>query len=261
LSRRNTTLVAALKASKSDNAGKLLSAIEAMIAVARKIVGNDEAPVELRTAALPLLGRGAEKAADLDLLASLFAPQVPPAVQEAALATLGRLGDEQVPAMLLANWKGFAPARRVQVLDLLMSRGSWTMQLLAAVGGDVVSPAEFDALHRQRLLEPRQADARTRAREGLPPAANADRPKVLDQNRAALELAGDLARGAQLFAKSCAQCHKLAGTGYDVGPDLASLTDKSPEALLVAILDPNRAVETKFLSYVALTRAGMTESG
>jgi putative heme-binding domain-containing protein len=68
-------------------------------------------------------------------------------------------------------------------------------------------------------------------------------------------------RGAQLFAKICAQCHKFAGAGHEVGPDLTSLSDKSSEALLVAVLDPNRAVETKFLTFVVETNSGMTFSG
>jgi putative heme-binding domain-containing protein len=53
----------------------------------------------------------------------------------------------------------------------------------------------------------------------------------------------------------------LAGTGHEVGPDLAALTDKSPESILVAVLDPNRAVESKFLNYTAVTKAGLTYQG
>src|SRR5262249_18688372 len=71
----------------------------------------------------------------------------------------------------------------------------------------------------------------------------------------------DERRGAQLFSRVCATCHLLGGTGHAVGPDLASLGDKSPESLLVAILDPNRAVESRYLNYVALTKSGQTFTG
>ncbi|HEX3726047.1 MAG TPA: hypothetical protein VHV08_07375, partial [Pirellulales bacterium] len=53
----------------------------------------------------------------------------------------------------------------------------------------------------------------------------------------------------------------LRGAGHEVGPNLASLTDYSPPALLAAMLDPNRAVEAKFLDYVALTTAGVSYTG
>ena len=35
-----------------------------------------------------------------------------------------------------------------------------------------------------------------------------------------------------------------------------SLGDKSPAALLVAVLDPNRAVETRYINYSAVTQSG-----
>jgi putative heme-binding domain-containing protein len=53
----------------------------------------------------------------------------------------------------------------------------------------------------------------------------------------------------------------LKETGFEVGPDLASLSDKSPESLLVALLDPNRAVETKYLNYAAVTKGGLSFNG
>jgi putative heme-binding domain-containing protein len=64
-----------------------------------------------------------------------------------------------------------------------------------------------------------------------------------------------------VFAKRCAVCHRLRGVGQDVGPNLASLTDYSPAALLVGILDPNRAVEAKYLDYLAITTSGLSHTG
>ena len=80
------------------------------------------------------------------------------------------------------------------------------------------------------------------------------RQAVVDAYRPALAKPGDPTAGAVAFQKVCATCHRLGGVGNEVGPDLAALTDKSPESLLVAILDPNRAVETRYTSFnVALS--------
>ncbi len=76
-----------------------------------------------------------------------------------------------------------------------------------------------------------------------------------------MTLTGDGGRGKSLFAKHCATCHKLGGAGQNVGPDLASRKDKSPESLLVAVLDPNRSVEPKYVAYVAVTTGGRTYHG
>ena len=72
---------------------------------------------------------------------------------------------------------------------------------------------------------------------------------------------GDANAGRAVFEKRCATCHQLGGVGKQIGADLASLKDKSTKALLTAILDPNRAVESKFVSYTALTEEGKTYSG
>ena len=74
-------------------------------------------------------------------------------------------------------------------------------------------------------------------------------------------IAADATRGTEIFKKRCATCHKLKDIGTSVGSDLVSLTDKSTAALLTAILDPNKAVEAKFLAYTAVNKQGQTFSG
>ena len=57
-----------------------------------------------------------------------------------------------------------------------------------------------------------------------------------------------------LFQKNCATCHQFKGEGTSIGADVASVADKPVDYLLAAILDPNRAVEARFISYTAVTR-------
>jgi putative heme-binding domain-containing protein len=68
-------------------------------------------------------------------------------------------------------------------------------------------------------------------------------------------------KGAALFRQHCATCHRFRSEGNPVGPDLQTVSDRSPEALLMAILEPNRAVEAKFLGYMAQLRDGRELSG
>ncbi len=44
-------------------------------------------------------------------------------------------------------------------------------------------------------------------------------------------------------------------------PDLAALSDKSPDYLLLNILDPNRAVDARYLSYTATLKDGTQRVG
>jgi putative membrane-bound dehydrogenase-like protein len=262
LARRSESLAKKVGQSKVPDADQLLAAVDRLYAAARKVAADPEATVDSRVEALRLAGRGGDQSpSGIDLLNSFLTPQVAPELQNAAVQALGRSRNDRVPALLIEAWRGFGPARRSQVLDLLTSRDAWAEQLMTAVAAGKVPPADFDASRRQRLLEHRSPDVRSRAARAFAGNVNPDRQKVIEQYQPSVTAAGDATRGAQLFAKTCAQCHKLAGVGHDVGPDLASLTDKSPEALLVAVLDPNRAVESKFVNYVAETKSGTIYTG
>ncbi|MFN0054893.1 MAG: PVC-type heme-binding CxxCH protein [Planctomycetales bacterium] len=239
-----------------------LANLQRLIESVRSVAADTQAPLPRRVAALNLLGRGPSHApSDRSLLASFLGPQVAPDLQAAALAALGRSNAPEAADLLLAAWRGFTPARRTQALDALLSREGWTIKLLDALAAKDVAALELDASRRQRLVGHRSAAIRLRAAKLLETTGNAGRQQVVERYRAALEQPGVAARGEQLFAKTCAGCHRLAGIGFEVGPDLTSLTDKSPDSLLVAILDPNRAVEAKFLEYQAVTTSGLTHSG
>ncbi|MGB0742721.1 MAG: dehydrogenase, partial [Planctomycetaceae bacterium] len=72
---------------------------------------------------------------------------------------------------------------------------------------------------------------------------------------------GQPEQGAEVFRKHCSACHRYAEIGREIGADLAALRDRSAGALLTAIIDPNRAVESKFLSYSVLTLDGLQLTG
>jgi putative heme-binding domain-containing protein len=204
-----------------------------------------------------LLGRAPDgRAEDIVRLGKLLAPQTPGSVQASAVDALSRLGEAGTPLLLLAGWKSHAPALRAQVLDVLLGREPWTKELLAALQAGLLAPSDIDAARRQRLIALKNPELKALAARLLAASADADRQKVLAEYQPALTLAGDFPRGEALFGKKCAACHQLGKQGKPVGPNLAGLSDKSPKALLTAILDPNQAVEPKYLSYTAITTEG-----
>ncbi len=261
LEARGSSL-AVLAKNADDPLKESLRRVEGLFVAARAAVADEKAVPAARVQAVPLLGRGmTRQAEDANLLASLLTPQNADELQNAAVVSLGKLQDAHVSGLLLRGWKSHSPALRVQVLEALLTREEGAKAVLDAIEKKEVLPADVDAIRRQRLLQYRSNAVRKRAERLFAGSLDSDRQKVIDAYRSVLTLNGDVERGRPLFVKHCAVCHKLAGVGNDVGPDLGSLSDRASQTLLIAVLDPNRAVEARYLQYQATTSGGKQYSG
>jgi putative heme-binding domain-containing protein len=76
-----------------------------------------------------------------------------------------------------------------------------------------------------------------------------------------LALKADAQRGRDIFARQCATCHRIDDVGVNVAPDISDSREKSPEQLLVDILQPNRAIDANYFSYTAVTTEGLVHTG
>jgi putative heme-binding domain-containing protein len=261
LQERNSSLATLYKDGDTELKNALFN-LGKLFAAARRTALDAKAPLGDRAMAARLLGRGLDRQTeDIKTLAGLLAPQQADDLQSAAVQSLGRLAQPEVPRLLLSGWKSQAPALRNQVLDVLLGRPEGTAALLGALEKKEILGLEIDAIRRQGLLEHKNPGIRARAAKAFGGAVDPDRAKVVESYRKVLALQGDTKRGQKVFMKSCAACHQLSGLGQQGGPDLASVKDKTPEGLLVAILDPNRAVEARYVGYVATTKAGVSLSG
>jgi putative heme-binding domain-containing protein len=77
---------------------------------------------------------------------------------------------------------------------------------------------------------------------------------------------GNVERGRELFFKSaglqCANCHRIAGTGGILGPDLSAIGKKYTRAqILESILEPSKFIEPKYVSYLVETNDGKVMTG
>jgi putative membrane-bound dehydrogenase-like protein len=229
---------------------------------ARRIALDPEADEPLRLAAVRTLGLAVQRAEQVqEVLTALLSPQTPLAVQLAAVEAAADLPDTAPAEALIAGWRTYGPELRARVLDVLMRRERSIDALLDALADGRLAPTELGALHRQQLLSHADARLRDRAAELLEATPDRDRQAVIARYAEALSLTADRPRGQEVFRQRCSSCHRLADMGHAVGPDLAGLTDRSPLAMLVAILDPNRAVETRFQSYTAVTASGQVFTG
>ena len=226
-----------------------------------RILAVSQSAIANRQSAINLLGRGPSgHTEDLAALATLLKPQQPAEIQTAAVAQLAKLGGSDSASALLADWKAHSPALREAVLSALLSRPAWIDTLLAALERGQVAPTQISPAQRQKLTTHPQAALRDRATK-LFAATSADRAKVIKDYAVVATLAGNETRGRELFTKQCGVCHKLKGEGREIGPDLAMTTTRDTDWLLTAILDPNAAVEARYLGYTAETKSGREFTG
>jgi len=144
---------------------------------------------------------------------------------------------------------------------VLFSREPWLRLLMQSMQKRDVPAAQISPAHRQRLLKHKDPQIRKLAVTLFQGGTSPDRQKVLDAYKDAPSLAGNSVKGQAVFAKACAACHRLKEVGHAVGPDLATVANRTPEFLLIALLDPNREVDPRYIEYVAVTKSGRTLTG
>jgi putative membrane-bound dehydrogenase-like protein len=232
-----------------------------LFAGAAAVTRDEKRSLDERAAAVRLLGYGPFPAV-AEALRQLLAPQNPQPLQLAAVHALSQHEGARVGESLLAGWGGYSPVVRREVLVALFAQKARLGQLLDAIERKHVLAGQLEPSRLAMLRQHADPAVRQRALKLLAGQVTAARQKVVDSYRPALDLKADPARGKVVFQKTCATCHRLEGVGTEVGPDLLSaLRTKTPESLLVDILDPSREVDPRYLEYVVTTTAGRVVTG
>jgi putative membrane-bound dehydrogenase-like protein len=243
---------------------KLKTALERtrpLFAGAAATARDDKRPLADRTAAVRLLSYGPFPTVSPSLQ-QLLAPRNPQELQLAAVRALSLHEGARVADLLLSQWGGYSPVLRREVLVALFAQKPRLQQLLDAVERKQVLAGQLEPARLAMLRQHPDAAVRQRALKLLAGQVAPARQKVVESYRPALDLKAEPARGKVVFQKNCATCHRLENVGVEVGPDLLSaLRTKTPEALLVDILDPSREVDPRFIEYVVTTTDGRVSTG
>jgi putative heme-binding domain-containing protein len=207
-----------------------------------------------------LLGRGmTHQDEDVVQLSKLLSPSVPDEIQTAAMASLKKIDNNKVAELLLSNWQSLGPNLKTEAVTVLLSRSQWLDVLLTALEQGKVPPSQIGTVAQQKLLANPNANIKARASRLF--STNPDRQKVLQEYAQIESLKGDPKNGRALFVATCAQCHRFRDEGNQVGPDLAMMADKPLPDFLQGILNPNQAIEARYLSYTAITKNGREVTG
>ena len=225
------------------------------------IAQNPQHTTETRAKAIALLGKNAPtRKKDIQILTSLLSPSQPPALQEKSIKQLASTAQNRFVELVLKDWRSRSPSSRRLILQNILSRTSWANELLNAIEdtpviGKSLSAAQISSLHHHSDKEIQKLALR------LLNPAESDRQKIMDSLRPALTSDGNASKGRDLFQAACSACHQIGTMGRPIGPDLTALSNQSSEHLLTAILDPNRAIDERYIQYTVETSTGISLSG
>ena len=219
-----------------------------------------EAPLDTRLKAIQILAYDDFERVK-EALAALLAPNQPQEIQRAAVTALGSFSEPDVAELLLIGWRTYTPAIRADVINAVLDSRNRIAALLRAIEGGLVPANQVPFARRATLLRSADTAVKERATKLFGNAAPGLRTEVIAKYQAALSMKGDTARGKKVFETACASCHLAGELGKEVGPNLATIRQWSPEQMLINILDPNREVAPNFVGYIIETKDGRTLDG
>ena len=182
-------------------------------------------------------------------------------VRIAAVVALSAHKRPEVAPILMKSWKTYLPALRREVLEAMSRQPERLEFLLGEVEQGRLSGGELGAPLIRSLTNHGNAAIKARAQKALQGNLPEERQKVLDRYKASLSIKGDPKRGREIFQKNCIACHRIAGLGTNVGPDVSDTLSKTPEALMTDVLDPSRVIDNNYVNYLVKTKSGAVLSG
>ena len=227
------------------------AAASSALAHAAATAADKQADADLRADAIGLLALAGPQAHEA-LLKQLIDPHEPDQVQAAAVRAYGKIKGDDVGKLLLASWRALTPAGRTEAADAMYLEPSRVRLLVAALKAGEVQPWTLAFRHRRRLIMNDDPSIRAAARPLLEPSVG-EREKVVKRYEAAFDRQADAARGREVFKSVCVKCHRFAGLGVQVGPDLATVQNQPKQALLEDILIPNKTIAQGYEAYVVVT--------
>jgi putative heme-binding domain-containing protein len=153
------------------------------------------------------------------------------------------------------------PAVRRAVRDAVVGPADRASLLLNEIEEKRLAVTELDRVRADRLLTHSDPQVAARAKQLLAEILPADRKQALADYQPVLKLKADAGAGREVFRKNCSTCHRVAGVGVDVAPDISDTRTKTAEQLLADILQPNRAIDNNYVSYAVVTADGQTLNG
>ena len=182
-------------------------------------------------------------------------------IQALRLLTLTSYVDATLAVGLMREWPYLTPDLRREAVAALLSRSDRTIALLLYVQDALVPAADFSAIQIRSLMVHPDPTVRQQANYLFGHSNGGQRQAVVNRFSPALQAAGRVEPGRQIFAARCAGCHQPVGRDNSEHLGLAEAARSGKEKLLIRILDPNREAHSEHSETLVQTRDGATLTG
>ncbi len=219
----------------------------------------------LRTAAMDACTGYAAIQAVPVLAAVLNGSEEPLNLRQHAAAALGRINDESSRAALVTCLQTASEGLALAIAAGLADSPQGGEALLTTIIAGKASARllqEANVANRLRARNLRDLEARLAELTAKLPPADQRIQQLLAQHREAYSTGKpNLAKGAVVFEKNCATCHRIGDKGAKIGPNLDGVGIRGVERLLEDVLDPSRNVDQAFRTTQVVTADGRSLTG
>ncbi len=240
------------------------------------VFGDPIALADLRRVALSVTAPPAERVKAIEALVEKRVADLAPvlhdqladrATRRAALRGLAAYSDPDTPKKVLAVYSTLSAEEKGDAVATLAARKEYALALLDAVEAKAVPRADVSAFAARQMFALADAKLTERLKTvwGEVRETAADKLKAIAKYKAQLTpatlKAANLSNGRAVFAKACAQCHKLFGEGGTIGPDLTGSNRTDLDYLLANLIDPSAEVGRDFRMSVVRTTDSRVMTG
>ena len=228
-----------LKSSGITNEKAAKTAIEKAVTIATDM----HQPEDKRAEAVDFISLR-NPAQHASLLMKMVVPTEQLPVQLAALRTLTHVPDTTVCSYLLTQWTVLTPDLRDAAVRNFMGDSTRVAMLLNAIEAGKVSTTDLTWGRKVGLMLQSNQRLKDQARRLFTKNNNKEVNKAYQQ---ALESPGDAVKGQVVYQTNCAICHQIRGKeGIALGPDLGTIHNWAPDAIMANILDPNLSISSGY---------------